>query len=665
MLVLRFTTAHRPKNPSVGFIFGSDDRKCDILLSTTRRTGISGKQFAITFHTTTGAVIIRNLSKQRTKIKEQGDRPTKLSTQKVLFGTNVTSIYLPFAELNISKPWQDGEHSALYKAYLAGLASVEPDIRALRLQSSAATGSSVTSVSTAYTRTTTRLGQGSSGIVYQGVHRQTGDLVAIKIYGERKREAKAEGNILQLLRHEHIIELYHLIDDSKDGPQLFMEYAPLGNLEEQCQAQRFRDMDGRSIVRQTLEGLAHIHGKHIIHRDLKPTNILFITREPIHIKLADFTSSTREDYPESYCGTRKYMAPDIGSGPYTFKIDIWSVGVIGTELWIGLPEGAPSNWPDLAGFVLGSRALSSRDQSFLTWLLEPNYEKRPTAQRCLSHNFFHGGFANVMLPLLNMEEWAQNTVAAVSELSAVATSLIPSTARGDIDGWVEDTMAADQPQTADPLSSANRSNTEDWVAVTNPQFFYASSREIPQWNDWNPQDYDCWAPGMALGITGDASSPQATTNPQDCWAPGMALGITGDAPLPQGPATSLADEIIDRWRPLRTRKKRRQPPAKTMPGERPESSDHTHFFFWRNVWIAYNSQTDTINIGHVWKAMQFGRTTIYEPRWQQMMARKTLVTTGKKWAVGNYVPFDDAVRACHEFCVADEFKEAFQEWCTR
>lgn len=201
MLVLRFTTAHRPKNPSIGFIFGTDSKKCDILLSTTRRTGISGKQFAITFHTTTGAVIIRNLSKQRTKIKEQGDRPTKLSTQKVLFGTNVTSIYLPCAELNISKPWQDGEHSTMYKAYLARLASVEPDIRALRLQSSAATGSSVTSVSNAYTRTTTRLGQGSSGIVYQGVHRQTGDLIAIKIYGERKREAKTEGNILQLLRH--------------------------------------------------------------------------------------------------------------------------------------------------------------------------------------------------------------------------------------------------------------------------------------------------------------------------------------------------------------------------------------------------------------------------------------------------------------------------------
>lgn len=469
----------------------------------------------------------------------------------------------------------------------------------------------------------------------------------------------------------HIIELYHLIDDSKDGPQLFMEYAPLGNLEEQCQAQRFCDMDGRSIIRQTLEGLAHIHGKHIIHRDLKPTNILFITREPIHIKLADFTSSTREDYPKSHCGTRKYRAPDVDSGPYNFKIDIWSVGVIGTELWIGLPKGAPSNWPNLAGFVLGSRALSSQDQSFLTWLLEPNYEKRPTAQRCLSHDFIRGGLANVMLPLpddtycdrealCNMEEWAQNTVAAVSELSAVVTSSIPSTARGGIDGWVEDTMAADQPQTADPLSSANRCDTEDWVATTNPQSFYASSREIPQWNDWNPQEYDCWAPGMALGITGDAPSPQGpTTSLAD------EMGITGDAPSPQGPATSLADEITD-WGPtLNPRQKRLQPLAKTMPRDRPESIDHTHFFFWRNVWIAYNSQTDTINIGHVLKAMQFDRSRMCKPRWQQMMVRKTLVTTGKKSAIGNYIPFDDAVRVCHAYYVADQFKEAFQEWCTR
>ncbi|ENH66005.1 Hormonally up-regulated neu tumor-associated kinase [Fusarium oxysporum f. sp. cubense] len=553
MLVLRFTTAHMPKNPSAGFIFGTDKEKRDILLSTTRKTGISGKQFAITFHTTTGAVIIRNLSKRRTKIKEQGDKPTKLSTQKVLFGTNVTSIYLPSLELNISKPWQDGEYSTVYSDFLAGLASVEPDIHALRLQSSAATGSSAASVLNAYTRTTTRLGQGSSGVVYQGIHRKTGELVAIKIFGKRTKEAKTEGNILNLLHHVHIIELYCLMDDGDDGPQLIMEYAPLGNLEEQCQAQRFWDRDGRSIIRQTLEGLSYIHGEHIIHRDLKPTNILVMTRQPIHIKLADFTSSTTKDVPSSYCGTRKYMAPEISNGSYSFKIDIWSVGVIGTELWIGLPEGDPVEWRNLAGFVLDSRVLTPDDQSFLSWLLEPDYGKRPTADLCLGHNFTHRDPTHVMLPLLDdrhgdqitlrsTEEWPEGTVVAAS---AAITSSIPSTARAGVDVWVEETRGIDQ--SANPTSFTNKYDIERWVTTTRHQPLLASSREIPEWVDWESEDYKCWAPNVA------------SVNP------GVSLPSTQDL------AASFANESTDRGVSLNPQRKKLCRVKETRPGNIPKS----------------------------------------------------------------------------------------------
>ncbi|KAF4955445.1 hypothetical protein FGADI_4555 [Fusarium gaditjirri] len=511
MLVLRFTTAHKPKSPSIGFIFGTDREKCDVLLATTRNTGISGKQFAITFHTTTGAVIIRNLSKRRTKIKEQGDKPTQLRTQKVLFGTNVTSIYLPGLELSISKPWQDGDYSTVYSDYLARLALVEPDINALRLQSSAATGSSAASVLDMYTRTTTRLGQGSSGVVYQGMHRQSGELVAIKIYGKRTKEAKTEGNILNLLHHVHIIELYCQADGD-DGPQLVMEYAPLGNLEEQCQVQRFWDRDGRSIIRQTLEGLSYIHGKHIIHRDLKPTNILIMTRQPILIKLADFTASTTNDVPSSYCGTPKYMAPEIPSGSYNSKIDIWSVGVIGTELWIGLPEGDPVEWRNLAELVRDNRALTSEDQSFFSWLLEPDCGKRPTAELCLGHNFIHGEPSHVKLPLFDdrlgdqttwcsKKEWPEGTVVVKS---AAMTSSIPSTARPGVDVWVEETSGAEQ--SANATSFMNEQDIERWVTASRHHPPLASSRQIPEWVDWESGDYRWWANVSLPSIQDPAAS---------------------------------------------------------------------------------------------------------------------------------------------------------------
>ncbi|KAF5017498.1 hypothetical protein F66182_10560 [Fusarium sp. NRRL 66182] len=265
---LRFTTTHTPKDPSAGFVFGSNEEKCDILLATSRETGISGTQFAVTFHQQSTAVIIKNLSTRGTKIRSQSEGATRLRTQRTLHEMEVTTIYLPGLELNVSKLWRHGDTIAPeYRAFLARVASSTPELGLLRLQSSATTG--------------------------------TG----------------------------------------------------------------------------------------IIHRDVKPSNILMIERQPLHIKLAGFGVSTRDEKPTNCCGTDKYRAPDVSNPPYTNKIDIWSVGAVGVELWIGLPEYDPSLWPNLVSLVAGNKALSSQERSFFCQLLHPNSDVRPTAQECLSLNF--------------------------------------------------------------------------------------------------------------------------------------------------------------------------------------------------------------------------------------------------------------------------------------
>ena len=55
-ITLAITTRHFPKDPSVGFVFGTDSNKCDILLPSSRTFAISRRQFAITFRPSTGAV---------------------------------------------------------------------------------------------------------------------------------------------------------------------------------------------------------------------------------------------------------------------------------------------------------------------------------------------------------------------------------------------------------------------------------------------------------------------------------------------------------------------------------------------------------------------------------------------------------------------------------
>jgi serine/threonine protein kinase len=67
----------------------------------------------------------------------------------------------------------------------------------------------------------------------------------------------------------------------------------------------------------------------ITHRDLKPENILI--KDDI-LKIADFgfaKHSENNTFLKTIVGTPAYMAPQIlNHEKYTFKCDIWSLGVM-------------------------------------------------------------------------------------------------------------------------------------------------------------------------------------------------------------------------------------------------------------------------------------------------------------------------------------------------
>ena len=89
----------------------------------------------------------------------------------------------------------------------------------------------------------------------------------------------------------------------------------------------------KNIMRQLLRGITHLHEHNIIHRDLKPANILTCTKQAI-FKIADFGISTEVIEQMSTCkrsvaGTPWYMAPEVILGqPYSFGVDIWSLGCV-------------------------------------------------------------------------------------------------------------------------------------------------------------------------------------------------------------------------------------------------------------------------------------------------------------------------------------------------
>ncbi|XP_017776444.1 PREDICTED: eIF-2-alpha kinase GCN2-like isoform X2 [Nicrophorus vespilloides] len=93
-------------------------------------------------------------------------------------------------------------------------------------------------------------------------------------------------------------------------------------------------------------GLSFIHSKRLIHRDMKPNNVLICKNNKI--KIGDFglakslymnksrpgnTGKTLDINKFSSCvGTPPYSAPEMSSGIYDFKVDIYSLGVIFLEM---------------------------------------------------------------------------------------------------------------------------------------------------------------------------------------------------------------------------------------------------------------------------------------------------------------------------------------------
>ena len=91
---------------------------------------------------------------------------------------------------------------------------------------------------------------------------------------------------------------------------------------------------------QLVKTLAFLQEMKVMHRDMKPQNIL-ISANGI-VKLCDFgfarSMSNNTIVLTSIKGTPLYMAPELVQElPYNHTVDLWSLGVIIYELFVGTP----------------------------------------------------------------------------------------------------------------------------------------------------------------------------------------------------------------------------------------------------------------------------------------------------------------------------------------
>ena len=187
---------------------------------------------------------------------------------------------------------------------------------------------------------TSELGIGSYASVKLGIHKETKNKFAIKIYDkylinddEKKYTIKNEIFILNQLDNENIMKLYDVIETNR-FLYLILEYINGISLLDFIQKQKNHRIDEnicKELFYQVVKGILYCQNKNICHRDIKLENILIINNKII--KIIDFgfaIKCNRDEYQEFFCGTLYYMPPEIiNKQKYIpFYSDIWSLGVL-------------------------------------------------------------------------------------------------------------------------------------------------------------------------------------------------------------------------------------------------------------------------------------------------------------------------------------------------
>lgn len=107
------------------------------------------------------------------------------------------------------------------------------------------------------------------------------------------------------------------------------------------QSGSFTEELAATYCRQMLSALSYLHAHNIAHRDLKPENFLIVDDfDNTHIKLIDFgfaKNMSVNNGMNTRAGTAYYISPEVLTGIYTEKCDVWSIGVILYMMLSGYP----------------------------------------------------------------------------------------------------------------------------------------------------------------------------------------------------------------------------------------------------------------------------------------------------------------------------------------
>lgn len=237
-----------------------------------------------------------------------------------------------------------------------------------------------------------KLGSGGFGVTYKAFD-SFGDIVRViklvtkdrlSVYERMRKEYKA---LNALPEHPHVVKVIWAdkLSDAERTPFIVFEYVDGLDVSDMMDADALSLNDCVRIVRETAEGLAHLHKNGVYHQDIKPSNLLWTDGG---VRIIDFNVSvTADDNNACGGGTKRYIPPD-----YVYSVepqaqdridrDLYALGI---TLYECLTAGKypfselnpPVNTPprDIRQFKGGSE-LTQAFITFIEKLIAPNQADR-------------------------------------------------------------------------------------------------------------------------------------------------------------------------------------------------------------------------------------------------------------------------------------------------
>jgi protein-serine/threonine kinase len=253
-------------------------------------------------------------------------------------------------------------------------------------------------MSTLYKRTEV-VGRGKFGVVYKGYHKQTKQVVAIKVLNldtpeEEVADVQQEIQFLTELKNVPNVTHYYglLLNDTKLW--IIMDYCAGGLIRTLLKSGVFEERYVAVIVRELLVALQLVHRLGVIHRDLKAANVL-ITKEG-QVQLCDFGVAAKITLQAlkrtTMAGTPYWMAPEVirEGDAYNAKADIWLLGITVYEITTGNPPYLDKDamWAMQMILKLTPPRLEGREylaalKETVALCLDENPDERPLAEDLL------------------------------------------------------------------------------------------------------------------------------------------------------------------------------------------------------------------------------------------------------------------------------------------